>query len=82
MIAKLRTSRPVTQERLLEVRPKLFRFGHNGLAPSAQEHGVQRVELDDAIDVGVRKGLGPLLHDLKRFLFRPGDVVGLDDGTL
>ncbi len=73
MIANLRTSRPVSQERLLEVLTNLFRFGHNGLATGAQEKGVWRVELDDAIDVGVRKCSGPFLQDLKRLLFWSGD---------
>jgi hypothetical protein len=73
MVATRRPSWPVTPERLLERRPNLFRFGYHGFAHGAQEQGVWRIELDDAIDVGVCNGRGPLLWDLKRALFRPGD---------
>ena len=73
MIGKARPWRLNTQERLLEVRTNPFRFGHNSLATGAQEKSVWGVELDDAIDVGVRKCFGLFLQDLKRFLFRPSD---------
>ena len=73
MIAKVRTWWLNTQERLLEVRANPFRFGHNSLATGTQKKSVWRVELDDAVDVGVRKCFGSFLQDLKRFLFRPSD---------
>src|SRR5436309_11675854 len=73
MIANFRPSRPVAQERLLEVLPNLFRPSHNGLATGAQEQRVWSVELDDTVDVGVRECVGPLLYDPERVLFGAGD---------
>ena len=55
MIANRRTSRPVTQEGLLEVLANLLRLGNKRFATGAEEKSVGRVELDDAIDIGLRE---------------------------
>lgn len=65
---ELCASWPVIQERLLEVFANLFRSNDNRLATGTQESGVGCVELDDAINIGVGKCLGPFLQYLKRIL--------------
>jgi hypothetical protein len=68
MIANCRTSRTVIQERCLEVLTDLIRFGNKRFAAGTQEKGIGRIELDNAIDIGLRECLSPFLQDPKGFL--------------
>src|SRR3954447_21983992 len=63
---------PVIQECLLEICTNLFRLADNRLATGAQESGIRGVQLDDAINIRIRKCLGPFLQYLKRIFFRSG----------